>query len=81
MSAVAALVQSKLDDEIRRLHNPTSEKAIQLFRDYAGADLTESWRWNNHDSTSVRTRLNQYIKLRGDVVHRFAQHHRWATQT
>jgi hypothetical protein len=69
-SSIAALVQSKLDEEIKRLHNPTSDKAIQLFRDYAGVDLTDKWFWNNYDSKTVRERLNQYIKLRGDVVHR-----------
>jgi hypothetical protein len=68
--SIAALVHSKLDDEIRRLHNPTSDKAIQLFREYAGVDLTEKWFWNNYDAKTVRERLNQYIKLRGDVVHR-----------
>ena len=69
-SSIAVFVQSKLDDEIKRLHNPTSDKAIQLFRDYAGVDLTDKWVWNNHDAKTVRARLNQYIRLRGDVVHR-----------
>ena len=69
-SSIAAFVNSKLDDEIKRLHNPTSDKAIQLFRDYAGVDLTEKWSWNNNDQETVRDRLNQYLKLRGDVVHR-----------
>ena len=68
--SIAVLIQSKLGDEISRLHSPTSEKTIQLFRDYAGVDLTEKWTWNNHDQRTVRDRLNQYIKLRGDVVHR-----------
>lgn len=68
--SIATLVQTKLDDEIKRLHNPTSDKAIQLFRDYAGIDLTEKWHWNNYDAKTVRERLNQYMKLRGDVVHR-----------
>lgn len=69
-SAIGAFVQSKLNDEIKRLHNPTSEKTIQLFRDYAGVELTEKWAWNNYDAKTVRERLNQYMKLRGDVVHR-----------
>jgi hypothetical protein len=63
-------VKSRLDDEIKRLHNPTSDKTIQLFRDYAGKDLTESWAWNNYEPKLVRERLNHYMKLRGDVVHR-----------
>ena len=68
--SAAAFFRTKLGDEIKRLHNPTSEKTIQLFRDYANVDLTEKWTWNNVDSRTVRERLNQYLKLRGDVVHR-----------
>lgn len=69
-SSIAAFVKSKLDDEIKRLHNPHSDKTIQLFRDFAGVDLTDKWKWNNFEAKLVRERLNQYIKLRGDVVHR-----------
>jgi hypothetical protein len=69
-NSIADLVQSKLDEEVKRLHNPTSDKTIQLFRDYAGVDVTKHWCWNNSDCNAVRARLNEYIKLRGDVVHR-----------
>lgn len=70
-SSIATFMHSKLADEIKRLHNPTSEKTIQLFRDYANVDLTNKWVWNNYDDAKiVRDRLNQYMKLRGDVVHR-----------
>ena len=69
-SSIGNFVQSKLDEEIKRLHNPTSDKSIQLFRDFAGVDLTEHWEWNNYPAKLVRERLNQYMKLRGDVVHR-----------
>jgi hypothetical protein len=68
--SIAELVQSKLDEEIKRLHNPTADKTIQLFRDYAGVDVTQHWSWNNTDSKTISDRLNQYVKLRGDVVHR-----------
>jgi hypothetical protein len=69
-SSIAAFIQSKLDVEIKRLHNPASDKTIQLFRDYAGVDLTDQWHWPGYDAKTVRERLNHYIKLRGDVVHR-----------
>lgn len=69
-AGVASFVQSKLAEEIKRLHNPTAEKTLQLFREYAGVDLSEAWRWNNYESKAVRERLNHYLKLRGDVVHR-----------
>ena len=68
--SVAGLVEAKLNEEISRLHNPTSERTTQLFRDYAGVDVSASWSWNGFEPTVVRDRLNGYIRLRGDVVHR-----------
>ena len=67
---IAELVESKLADEIKRLNTPNSQKTIELFRDYAGVDLGKCWSWNGYDSMIVRERLNQYLKLRGEVVHR-----------
>lgn len=68
--SIAAFVDTKLADEIKRLNNPASQKTIELFRDYAGVDLSKQWHWNNYDVKTVRGRLDQYMKLRGDVVHR-----------
>jgi len=68
--SIVEFVQSKLDEEIKRLHNPTADKTVQLFREYAGVDVTQCWSWNNTDSKAISDRLNQYVKLRGDVVHR-----------
>jgi hypothetical protein len=67
---IAAFVQSKLDEEIKRLHNPNSEKTIQMFRDYAAVDLSASWKWNDLDGKEIRKQLNHFVKLRGEVVHR-----------
>lgn len=67
---VAAFVGKKLNEEIKRLHNPGYQKTIALFRDFAGVDLTQYWTWNNYDLKTVKKRLGQYIGLRGDIVHR-----------
>lgn len=72
-STVAEFVRSKLDEEIKRLHNPASQKTLQLFRDYAGVDLANYWFWNGCDFDTVTGRLDGYMKLRGDVVHRSLQ--------
>lgn len=68
--SLADFVHSRLNEEIKRLNNPTAERTVQLFADYAGRDISTSWRWNHVDPTQARTRLNAYLKLRGDVVHR-----------
>jgi hypothetical protein len=67
---IAEFVRSRLDDEIKRLHNPNAEKTLQLFSDYAGIDLSSAWAWNNFQHKKVRERLNGLLKLRGDIVHR-----------
>ena len=67
---IADFVNSKLEDEIRRLHNPDYHKTIELFLDYAGVDLTRHWSWNNCPLSDVKMRLTGYLSLRGDIVHR-----------
>ena len=67
---IAAFMQSSLEEQIRRLHNPTSAKTLELFRDYAGVQLLGKWTWNGCDDKSARQRLDDYIRIRGDVVHR-----------
>lgn len=69
-SSLADFVRSKLDEEIKRLHNPNAEKTLQLFKDYAGTDLLPHWHWNHVEPDAAKKRLNTYLKLRGDVVHR-----------
>ncbi|BFO54601.1 HEPN domain-containing protein [Acidovorax sacchari] len=69
-SALANFVQSRLTDEIKRLHNPSAEKTVQLFVDYAGVDVSGNWVWNHVIPPVAKQRLNGYLKLRGDVVHR-----------
>ena len=67
---IASFVDSKLEDEIKRLHNPDHRKTIELFRDYAGVDLKNHWSWNGCSPGNVKERLTGYLSLRGDIVHR-----------
>lgn len=69
-AGVAAYMRTRLEEEINRLHNPTAQKTIELFRDFVGVDLSEAWSWNNFPPETVRSRLNNYLRLRGEVVHR-----------
>jgi hypothetical protein len=67
---IAKLVIKKLADEISRLHNPTSERTLQLFLEYADIDLSDKWKWTGVEPGDAKERLNGYLRLRGDVVHR-----------
>ena len=69
-ASIAALVRSKLNDEIKRLNNPDYARTVQLFADFAGVHVKKHWAWNGHDCASVNEKLSGYLKLRGDIVHR-----------
>lgn len=69
----AAYIRRRLDHEINRLHNPTSEKVKKLFIEFLGVDITESWRWNNYSPKEARERLDKWLKMRGDAVHQVCQ--------
>lgn len=69
----SAYIRRRLDHEINRLHNPTSDKVKKLFIEFLGVDLTESWRWNNYTPKEARERLDKWLKMRGDSVHQICQ--------
>jgi hypothetical protein len=64
------IVERLLERDLAALHNPSAEKVSELFRLYAGVDVTENWTWPPFDPKQARRRLNEYLKLRGDAVHR-----------
>jgi len=68
--SIVSFMESKLASEIKRLHNPNSQKTIALFRDYAGIDLAKSWHWNDYDLKRVKDTLDEFMTVRGEVVHR-----------
>lgn len=67
---LTGLVLRRLDSELRRFHNPNSEKTRQLFIDYLDIDVTRQWRWGGFEPASAIAKLNELISKRGDAVHR-----------
>lgn len=69
-SYVGKFVVKRLEDELKRFHNPTSDKVRKLFVDFLEVDVTAYWEWSNYDCTTARKNLNELISKRGDAVHR-----------
>jgi hypothetical protein len=69
-SYVGKFVIDKLEEELRRLHNPTSEKTKKLFLTFLEVDVTESWVWQHFDALRAKRTLDELIGKRGDAVHR-----------
>jgi hypothetical protein len=69
-SPLGKFVSGKLEEELKRFHNPTSDKTRRLFLDYLEIDVTASWKWTNYEPVTARKTLDDLISKRGDAVHR-----------
>lgn len=69
-SPVAKFVLAKLEEELKRFHNPGAEKTRRLFLDYLEIDVSEGWTWQHMDPALARKTLDELITKRGDAVHR-----------
>ena len=69
-SYVGKFVTGRLEDELKRFHNPTSEKTKKLFHDFLETDVVAGWEWANYDSAKAKKTLDDLISKRGDAVHR-----------
>ncbi len=69
-SSVGKFVMGRLQEELRRFHNPTSEKTRKLFFDFLEVDVTVLWEWQHVDHVKAKKTLDELIIKRGDAVHR-----------
>lgn len=72
-SSVGNFVRRKLEEEIKRLHNPDTEKTRRLFREFLDIDVTAGWKWDNFQPPEAKKTLDRYLSIRGEVVHRSKQ--------
>jgi hypothetical protein len=55
----------------RKLNNPKTQQINNLFRDTLGIEkISESWHWNKMDAQRAAGKLDEYITVRHEVVHR-----------
>ena len=69
-SPIGTFVNTKLTEELKRFHNPTSEKTRKLFLDYLQIDVCVGWKWLNYEPATAKKTLDDLIGRRGDAVHR-----------
>jgi hypothetical protein len=69
-SHASKFMLGRLQEELKRFHNPNSEKTRKMFLDYAGVDVTKNWKWPGYDPDSARKKLDELLGIRGDIVHR-----------
>lgn len=69
-SYVGKFVAARLEEELKRFHNPTTEKTKKLIHDFLQVDVVSGWEWPNYDSAKAKRTLDELISKRGDAVHR-----------
>lgn len=69
-SKIATFIKSSLEEELRTFNTPNSSKTKKIFERFLHIDVTKRWDWINGDCDAVRKKLNNWIKTRGQAVHR-----------
>ena len=58
-SSVGNFMRRRLDEELKRLHNPDTEKTRRLFREFLDVDVTKGWKWDNFQPADAKKALNR----------------------
>ena len=69
-SPMSQFVERRLNDELKRFHNPNAEKSAKLFSEYLSIDVTAHWKFPGYDIAAAHKALDDLIVKRGDAVHR-----------
>ena len=69
-SPIGHFMESQFEKRVKMFHNPDSQKTKQIFEEFYGIDVTEHWTFANYIPEQARNQLNQWIKKRGEAVHR-----------
>lgn len=64
------LIRSSLAKTLETFHTPNSENTERLFKQYLHKPIRQHWSWQGMSANTAQRRLNELIKLRGQVVHR-----------
>lgn len=73
-SHAATFMLARLDEELKKFHNPTWQKTKKLFEDYLRVDVTIGWRWQHFEPEQAIEKLDELLRKRGDAVHRSNAH-------
>ncbi|TOG38501.1 hypothetical protein CGJ01_24020, partial [Vibrio parahaemolyticus] len=68
---IGNFINKTLENDLKYFHTPNSKKTKDIFERFLGVDVTEYWSWPGYeDKERTRAKLNDWIKKRGDAVHR-----------
>ncbi len=64
-------LERQFSSKLKMFHNPGSQKTKEIFEEFFGVNVTESWVWNSYQTPKqVKQTLDDWLKRRGEAVHR-----------
>ncbi|MDO6613845.1 HEPN domain-containing protein [Shewanella sp. 1_MG-2023] len=64
-------LERQFSSKLKMFHNPGSQKTKEIFDEFFGVNVTESWVWNSYQTPKqVKQTLDSWLKRRGEAVHR-----------
>lgn len=64
-------LERQFSSKLKMFHNPGSQKTKEIFEEFFGVNVTESWVLNNYQTPKiVKDTLDEWLKRRGEAVHR-----------
>ncbi|MBE4365700.1 hypothetical protein HJ032_10700 [Vibrio parahaemolyticus] len=70
-SQIGNFISQTLEKDLKFFHTPNSKKTKDIFERFIGINVTEFWSWPGYEDVErTKTKLNEWIKKRGDAVHR-----------
>lgn len=60
-----------LENWLGKFHTPSAENVTNLFEELLGLrDVSLGWKWKNMSKERARKKLDELVKIRGDIAHR-----------
>lgn len=64
-------LERQFSSKLKMFHNPGSQKTKEIFEEFFGFNVTESWVWNSYQTPKqVKQTLDGWLVRRGEAVHR-----------
>ena len=60
-SPIGNFINTRLENDLKQLHNPTSGKTRRIFQEYLEVDVTLKWKWAGYDVDLARKTLDDLL--------------------
>lgn len=68
---IGSYLERQFSSKLKMFHNPGSQKTKEIFQEFFGVNVTESWAFSNYQTPKlVKDTLDGWLIRRGEAVHR-----------